>query len=135
MLHTLQAALRHQTVRFVITGATAAALFAVLDWSALSLSLPPFAGTAAAYAVTVVASYTVQRAWTFRGRHRHGQAFPRYLAAQIGCACLTAAIAQVLARFGLSAAATSGCVTLIGSAASFCLSRYWVFPATRGAVP
>ena len=48
MQHVLRVVLRRRFVRFVITGGSAAALFATLSFGALSLGAPPFAGTLAA---------------------------------------------------------------------------------------
>ena len=131
MRYVIHTALQRTSVRFLIAGGGAAVLFALLSFGALSMRMPPFLGTLAAYAITVVSSYAVQRSWTFRGRHCHGDAFPRYLAAQLAMACTTATAAQALARRGMSAAAISLCVTLAGSAGSFCLSRFWVFAPRR----
>ena len=120
------------TVRFVVTGASAAALFFLLSYAGLRAGLPPFTGTLLAYGVTVVASYTAQQAWTFRGRSRHGEAFPRYLAVQVGCALLSAALARLLVvEAGLGALPVAILTTLASSAISYGLSRFWVFAGAR----
>lgn len=129
MARRLNGLLGREPVRFVITGVAAAALLATLTFVALRSPLPPFAGTLLAYGITVVASYTAQQAWTFRGRHGHGRAFPRYCAAQVLCAGFTAGLAQLLVHAGFTPAATAVTTTILASAASYALSRFWVFPA------
>ena len=125
--------LAHETVRFVATGATAALLFYVLTFGLLRAGAPAFAGTLVAYAVTVVSAYSVQQAWTFRGRRPHGQAFPRYLAAQIVSGLLAATLARFVASLGLPPAAIALVSALSSSAVSYLLSRYWVFAHTSTA--
>jgi hypothetical protein len=94
------AALDSTTLRFLVTGCSAAALFFALSVVMVKAGLSPFAGTLCAYAVAFVAAYTTQRAWTFRGQHRHRDALPRYLATQVGCAVLSAGLARLLAEAG-----------------------------------
>lgn len=115
-------------VRFVITGGSAACLFFALSFGLVHAGAPPFLGTLLAYAVTFVAAYTVQQAWTFRGGRRHAEALPRYLAAQVGCALGSALLARgLVAGFGLPPLPMAAVTTLASSAASYVLSRYWVF--------
>ena len=116
------------TLRFLITGASAAGLFFVLSFAAVRSGLPPFAGTMLAYGVTFVASYTAQQAWTFRGRSRHFEALPRYLAVQVACGLGSATLARFLVDdFGYSAQSMAAVTTLASSAVSYGLSRWWVF--------
>lgn len=120
------------TLRFVITGGSAAALFFVLSFTFVRAGLPPFAGTLLAYAITLAASYTAQQAWTFRGERRHAEALPRYLAAQVGCALLSGLLARLLVnQAGLPPLPMAAVTTVTSAAASYALSRYWVF-AARG---
>lgn len=125
--------LDHETVRFLLAGGGAAALFYLLTFVALRLGAPAFAGTLTAYGVTVVTSYTIQQRWTFRRRRGHGHAFPRYMAAQVGSALISATLAHSAATLGLAAAALALVPTLAGSAVSYVLSRYWVFAQTSTA--
>ncbi len=125
-------ALESVTLRFLITGSSAAALFFTLSVVTLEAGMRPFAGTLTAYGVAFIAAYATQRAWTFRGAHRHRDAFPRYLATQLGCAFLSAGLARLLAEtFGLPPLPMAAITTLASSGASYLLSRYWVF-ADRG---
>ena len=126
------AALGSTTLRFLVTGCSAAALFFTLSVVMVKAGLSPFAGTLCAYAVAFVAAYTAQRAWTFRGQHRHRDALPRYLATQVGCAVLSAGLARLLAEAGgLSPVPMAAITTVVSSGASYMLSRYWVFPGIR----
>lgn len=115
--------------RFVATGGAAALLFAALSYALRARAgLPPYAASGAAYGIAFAFSYTAQRRWTFGGRHSHGRAFPRYLAAQAGCFALSAALSQVLsAGLGATPLAMAAVTAVVVSAASFALSRYWVF--------
>jgi putative flippase GtrA len=120
------------TLRFLVTGTSAAGFFFVLSASLVGAGLPPFGGTLLAYAVTVGLTYTAQQAWTFRGRARHLEAFPRYLAVQVGCGLLSALLARTLVGlFGLPPLPMAAITTVASSAVSYLLSRYWVFAAAR----
>ncbi len=121
------------TVRFVITGGSAAALFFALSLAAARAGLPPFAGTLLAYAATFAAAYVTQQAWTFRGTRRHSEALPRYLLAQLACALGSAMLARLLgADLGVPPLPMAAVTTLASSAASYALSRFWVFARGRG---
>lgn len=119
--------------RFVVVGVGAALLFFVLAFLLVSAGLPPFPGSALAWAAAFVVAYTAQRGWTFGGRHDHGHAFPRYFAVQLGCAAFSGIVAHVAVhRFGMSPLAMSAVTTVLASAASFVLSSLWVFPDRAG---
>src|SRR4051795_10266983 len=83
-------------IRFFVTGGGAAALFFALSVAFVTAGAPPFWGSLAAYAIAFLASYLLQRGWTFRGLHRHRHALPRYLILQLGCALSSAAAAQAV---------------------------------------
>ena len=119
-------------IRFVVTGGGAAALFFVLSIAFLTAGAPPFWGSLAAYAIAFLASYLVQRGWTFRGLHRHGHALPRYLILQLGCALSSAAAAQALdTLFAASVLLTSFIATGFAGVVSYVLSANWVFSDGR----
>ena len=123
---------RSRLTRFVTVGVGAALLLFVLSWLLVTLGLPPFAGSALAYGVAFVVAYCAQRGWTFRARHSHARALPRYLAVQLGCAVLSGLVSHVaVTRFGISTLAMSAVTTGVASAASFVLSSLWVFPSAR----
>lgn len=115
--------------RLVATGGAAALIFAACAFALRAWAgLPPFAASGAAYAIAFSFAYTTQRRWTFGGRHSHGRAFPRYLAAQIFCLLLSAALSQATsAVWGASPLVMSCTTTVAVSAVSFVLSRFWVF--------
>ncbi|MDX7952633.1 GtrA family protein [Lichenihabitans sp. Uapishka_5] len=129
----LKQLLASEPVRFVVTGLGAAALLFGLTDAALRSPLPPFAGSLLAYGLTLLVSYVVQQAWTFRGRHAHRAALPRYCAAQALCAAGTATLAAIATRTGISAPAASLAAALFSGACSYGLSRHWVFAARRPA--
>ena len=86
--------------RLVVTGGTAALLFAACAYSLRAQAgLPPFAASAAVYSLAFAFANTTQRRWTFGDRHSHGHALPRYLAAQDFCLLLSAALSQATAGF------------------------------------
>lgn len=115
--------------RFVATGLGAALLLLVMTWSLAALGLAPFAAGALGYALAFAVAYLVQRSWSFRGRHAHRHALPRYLAAQ-ALAALTSGAAAHLATAMLSwgHGASAFTATVAASAVSFVLSLFWVFP-------
>ena len=119
--------LESETIRFVITGGSAAAFFYLLTYALIELGAPPFNGTLAAYTVALVASYSVQHAWTFRGRQTHRRSFPRYLAAQAAAALVAGTVARACGQWGAPPAAVALASTLTGSGLSFVLSKFWVF--------
>ena len=115
-------------MRFVAVGGGAAALFFVLSYLFVKAGLTPFIGSTLAYALAFLCAYLGQRGWTFGGTHTHGDAFPRYLAAQLACALLAGIIAH-LAVFGLGASPSvmSALSTVAASIVSYVLSSRWVF--------
>lgn len=119
-------------IRFIVTGAGAAALFFVLSVAFVTAGAPPFLGSLAAYAIAFLASYLLQLGWTFRGLHRHGHALPRYLILQLSCALLSAAAAQALvALFAAPVLLMSFIATGFAGVVSYVLSSTWVFPDGR----
>jgi putative flippase GtrA len=119
--------LDQEAVRFVITGSAAALLFYLLTFAVVAVGVPPFAGTLLAYVTVLVGTYTVQHAWTFRGRQAHRRSFPRYLVAQAAAAMVASTVAHVCGLAGLPAAVLAACSTVSGSAVSFVMSKFWVF--------
>ncbi len=116
-------------VRLVTTGVAAALIFASCAYALRAWAgLQPFAASGVGYLVAFAFAYTTQRRWTFGGRHSHGRAFPRYLAAQVFCLALSAALSQLVgARWGASPLVMASTTTVVVSAVSFALSRFWVF--------
>lgn len=118
--------------RFIIVGVGAALLFFALSWLLSTGGMPPFAATVVAYAIAFGVAYCAQRGWTFGGMHRHGDALPRYLTAQFGCAVMSGLVGHVAVEgFGLSSFWMSAIATGTASAASYLLSALWVFPVSR----
>ena len=119
--------LQNETVRFLITGGSAACLFYTGTFVLILLGAPPFGSTLGAYGVAFLVSYSVQHSWTFRGRQAHARSFPRYLAAQLCAAGVAALTARSVAHGGAMPAVTALASTLSGSALSYVLSKGWVF--------
>ena len=119
--------LQNETVRFLITGSSAACLFYAGTFALIQLGAAPFESTLAAYGLAFVVSYSVQHSWTFRGRQAHARSFPRYLAAQLCAAGVAALTARSVAHAGAIPAVTALASTLSGSALSYMLSKGWVF--------
>lgn len=116
--------------RFLIVGAGAAGLLFALSFCFVIAGMAPFWSGAVAYGIAFIVAYTLQRAWTFGGRHDHGRAFPRYLALQLCCAALSGIISHVAVDvLGLPPLAMSMLATAITSAISYFASLLWVFRA------
>jgi putative flippase GtrA len=121
---------RSRLFRFATVGVGAALLFFLLSYALVSLGVPPFAASVAAYAAAFVVAYLAQRGWTFGGTHGHGRALPRYLALQLCCAGFSGLVAHVaVTRFGMSPLAMSASTALAAGGASYVVSSLWVFPA------
>jgi putative flippase GtrA len=120
----------HMTlVRFALTGTAVAAVFFSLTVLFVHVGLPPFIASAASFVIAFGVGYTLQHGWTFRARHRHLFAFPRYLALQIVSCLVSAFVADAaVSRFGLSVIAMSAVTTCLAGAVSFLGSLLWVFP-------
>jgi putative flippase GtrA len=125
---TINAIVQPKLVRFVIVGGSAAALLFGLILAFTSLGLAPLWAGPIGYAISFSYAYSLQRGWTFRGRHPHRRALPRYFIAQAACALLSGVVAQAAATFNVSHTASSLIAAIAASVLSYCLSLFWVFP-------
>ena len=133
MTSIVQALTERRLARFLIVGAGAAGLLFALSFAFVTAGMAPFWGGSLAYAIAFVVAYSLQRAWTFGGKHGHGHAFPRYLTLQLSCATLSGVISHVAVDgLDLPPLAMSALATVIVSAISYVASSLWVFPE-RGA--
>jgi putative flippase GtrA len=115
-------------VRFAVIGATAAALFFVVSWSAQARGVPAFWAGLIAYGAAFTFGYLGHHSITFGSEHLHRRTMPRYAALQCICALLAAATSGLLARPHLfSAPEISAATTLVTGAFAYFGSRYWVF--------
>jgi putative flippase GtrA len=112
----------------VITGGSASLLYFVATYLLVAARLAPVAASMFAWIVAFAAAYLVQRGWTFSGRHRHSVAFPRYLVAQFGCACVVALATQAISWIWRpSPLAISTGSAILSGALSYVISMKWVF--------
>lgn len=118
--------------RFAGVGVGAAFLLFVITWLFAAIGLPAFVAGTAGYAVAFAAAYLAQRDWSFRGRHTHRHALPRYVAAQVLAALASGGAAHVAAYLGFAAMFASACATVVASGISLVLSLFWVFPPRAG---
>ncbi|MBO6717064.1 MAG: GtrA family protein [Rhizobiaceae bacterium] len=133
MTGQLQALLRRRWARFIVVGAGANLLLFVLVYVFHRLGVSAFPAAVVAYAVAFAGAYLAQRGWTFGGTHRHGRAFPRYLAAQLACAGLAGAVGHACdALLGAPPMLMAAAVAATAGAASYMLSSFWVFPSAPG---
>jgi putative flippase GtrA len=120
-------------VRFLIIGGGANFAYFAGTYLLVTGSVAPFVASALSWSLAFAAAYLLQRGWTFSGQHPHGQAFPRYLIAQIGCGGVVALGTQAAAviwrpthlQISIGSALLSG-------ALSYVASLTWVF---RSAAP
>lgn len=119
--------LENRSVRLVIVGASAAAIFFGLSYALIAAGCSPFVASVSAYAIAFVLAYAAQHKWTFGSQQAHGRSLPRYAASQAFCALLSGLVAQFVAFYGLSAGVASAAAAMAGSASSFLLVRFWVF--------
>jgi putative flippase GtrA len=128
MTLALRPALRSRLLRFVVTGAGAAALFVVLASLLAGAGMPPLLAGPLAYLIAFAFAYLTQRSWTFAAEQTHAVAFPRYLALQLGCAALSGAVSHVAVHwYGAAPLTMSLAAVLVTSAVSYVLSSRWVF--------
>ena len=115
-------------VRFLAVGATAAALFFAISWSAQSSGVPPYWAGLLAYGAAFATGYLGHQSLTFGGDHLHHRTMPRYAALQGLCALFAAATSYLLARPQLfSPPEISAATTFLIGAVAYAGSRYWVF--------
>jgi len=121
--------------RFAGVGIGAALLLFALTWGLTATGLGPFTAGVVAYAVSLAVAYLIQRDWSFRRRHAHVQALPRYLAVQALAALASGAVAHIASSYGLEAPVAAAAATVAASTVSLLLSLLWVFPARAGQEP
>jgi putative flippase GtrA len=120
--------LQPRWLRFCIVGAGANLLLFVLTYFFRKCGVAAFTAGACAYAVAFMAAYFAQRDWTFAGTRGNRRTFPRYLAAQIGCAGASGLAGHFCATL-LAATPfwTAVAVTATAGVTSYLASSRWVF--------
>jgi putative flippase GtrA len=123
---------RRTFARFVMVGVSGAVVLFALTYAFERAGAAPIWGYALAYAIAFFFSYTLQRAWTFGARHKHNEAFPRYLVLQLFCAGTSAVTGQALTSWTVCPPILiSAICTVLASALSFFGASFWVFSSRR----
>lgn len=120
-----------QLVRFFIVGIGCAALFFLVNYSALRATGTVWIALVIAYAVCVPIGYLLQRNFTFRDReqmHGHATTASRYVLLQLSGALFVYGASELLNSLVphypiLVSLGTTGLVSCVG----FIISRGWVF--------
>jgi putative flippase GtrA len=119
-------------LRFACVGVGVAGFFMFLTYVLVSGGAAPFWASVLAYVVCFVIAYLLQRFWTFEAKHPHGEALPRYLALQVGCAVFSGLVAQVaIDHFGATRVVAVGLAAVTASLLSYAGSTLFVFPTAR----
>jgi putative flippase GtrA len=119
-----------QALRFLAVGVSNTALTLAAYALLVAAGAPPVAASAAAFAAGAVNGYRLNRAWTFRVGRRGRGAAVRYLAvAALGLALNALAVAIAVHGLGLPKLAGEVVALPPVTAATFLLSRAWVFRA------
>jgi putative flippase GtrA len=119
-------------VRFFIVGAGANLVLFVLTYLFQKCGVAAFAAGAGAYLIAFLAAYVAQRDWTFGSTRGNRLIFPRYLAAQVGCALASGLAGHFCtALFAATPFWTSVSVTATAGVTSYVLSSRWVFAGDK----
>jgi len=122
--------LERREFRFLLAGAALAIFYFNVVFSLVRFaSLSPFMSSVLAYVSALGLGYVVQRNWSFRARHSHSKALPRYVLLQAGCAGISGLSAQAATTyFQMPPLVMSVLNTITVSLISFIVSMNWVFP-------
>lgn len=119
-----------QLLRFIGSGLTASAGYAITGVLLEEAGLPSAAGNAIAFVVACAISYGLQRSWTFQSCGPHRQQAGRFLLVQLVNLAVAAVAHHVMqahlphwGRYALVAALLSCC--------NYLLFRSWVFRPNR----
>ncbi len=126
----LETVLERRETRFFLTGAGLAGFYFIVVFVFVSIGgLAPFTSSVLAYIGALGLGYLVQRNWSFRARHSHSKALPRYLMLQTGCAVFSGLGAQTTTTYFYMPALTMSILnTLMMALISYVVSLNWVFP-------
>jgi putative flippase GtrA len=121
--------LERRESRFLLTGAGMAGFFFVFVLFLTSSGLAPFTSSFLAYVSALGIGYLAQRNWSFRARHPHAKALPRYLSLQAACALMSGLSAQAATTLlNMPPLPMSILNTAIMGLISYIVSLNWVFP-------
>jgi putative flippase GtrA len=123
-------ALERREFRFLLVGASLAAFYFGVVFSLVKFrGFSPFMSSVLAYVCALGLGYIIQRNWSFRARHSHLKALPRYILLQAACAMFSGLSAQIAMKYFQMPPLTLSIVsTLTVSLVSFVVSLTWVFP-------
>ena len=130
MRSLIEIALERREIRFLVAGAGLAGFFFMVVFVLVSVcGLSPFTSSVLAYVSALGLGYLVQRNWSFRARHSHLIALPRYLFLQTSCAVFSGLSAQIATTyFHMQPLMMSILNTLMMALISYVVSLNWVFP-------
>ena len=114
-------------VRYVVLGLGQNAVLYLLTLGLLALGLPGWGALAIVYPLGVVASFVLNRAWSFAGRERVRGQFARHVliyAAAYPLALLLSWLFEMVMEPWLATGLTIGIV----AAVNFTASNLWVYP-------
>lgn len=115
-------------VRFVIAGVLTNIVYAVVLLLVRSLGADWWLAGTAAYLISLVANYGLQRHFTFRSVDSNTVNGWKYLVAQGLCLAINALVVDLVAgRLGLHPLIAQGCSVLATLAISYLLMSRWVF--------
>jgi putative flippase GtrA len=122
-----------QLARFLVVGAANTAITLVVYATLVRAGVPPVAASVAAFGAGAVNGFRLNRAWTFRSARRGAGAGGRYLAvAALGAGLNAAGVALAVHAADLPKIAGELVALPPVTAATFALSRGWVFGAGGG---
>ncbi|MEH3085016.1 MAG: GtrA family protein [Xylophilus ampelinus] len=114
--------------RFLLVGGSATAMhYAVMAFVLWRGWAGPVAASAAGFVLSAVFNYVASASYTFRGRHRHVRALPRFAATLAAGCALNAGVVALLLRLGaplvLAQLVATGCVMVW----NYAIHAVWTF--------
>lgn len=123
-------------VRFAIVGAGSNAALYGAYLGITALGVGPKTAMTIAFALGVVLTFALNRAWSFRSRREPGSAFARYvLTYAAGYALNFAALVVLVDVAGYRHELVQGLMVVVVAVAMFLLQRYWVFAEPAALAP
>jgi putative flippase GtrA len=122
-----------QWVRFAAVGVTNTLLSTAVFATLFHLGVPYLLGSALAFALGALNSYTLNRRWTFRSRAPRGPELARFMCVQaVGLAANLALLAALVEAAGIRHVFAQVLAFPVASIVTFVLSRQWAFRSPSG---